>query len=317
MNFLNKKTFLNYLLLPLSVVYYFISKLKYNGTKPYKSKIPVVCVGNVTVGGTGKSPLVKYIAQFYKNLGLKVCILSRGYKGNKKYVWVDSQKHNANDVGDEPLIHAETAGVFIGGDRSVGAKEAIKKDYDIIILDDGFQNNTLKKNFNILTFNYNYPLGNSFLLPAGPLRETITSAKKKADLIVCNERIPTIIKHKFKGIHIFTSIIKHKDKFKKGDYIAFAGIGQPDKFFNTVKFLGGNLKQKVTFKDHHFYNENEIKNLIDISEKNNAELITTEKDYIKIPKKFQKNIICLKIDLEIKETQEFKKILKGVIKWKK
>lgn len=287
------------LLYPLSVVYLVLHKIyQFLGhkSKLYQSSIPVICLGNVVMGGSGKTPtaLALYDLVIKKKIADKPVFLTRGYGGDcVNGTIVDLQKHTYKDVGDEALLLARKGITIASINRSQGAKVAEQLGADLIIMDDGFQNPSLFKDLKLLVVDATNPFGNSQIFPAGPLREPIGTALKRSDGIIS---IGGTIKTKLLE---YPAFILPKDMAydKNKKYIAFAGLGRPEKFKRTLERLEYNIVGWYPFADHHPYKNEEIEFVLHEARQKDALLITTEKDFVRIPKQFQNNILTLPIEL--------------------
>lgn len=308
-DFWQKSNFLSVLLYPFSMIYYALYKLRcILNAKPYRSKIPVICVGNITAGGSGKTPVVIEIANILKKNNKNFCFLSKGYGGNFEDVKeVDSD--NSIIFGDEPVILKEFGDVFVSKDRVIGLKyinNLIDKNYDYIIVDDGLQNPTFFKNRSILVIDGEYGFGNGNILPAGPLREKFNNIISRIDFVIiigedkynienlCQKNIVHFIKANISTVN---------NKFQ-GEYVAFCGIGHPEKFRKTL--IDNNIKFSnfIVFGDHHYYNEKDIKMLKNIGKK----FITTKKDWVKLDSDFKAYVDY--VDIKINLDQNFVKMLR-------
>ena len=293
-----KNSLISFILLPFSLLFLIFILFKNKLTKEIKFKIPIICVGNIYVGGTGKTPVSIFIANELNTLGKKVTILRKFYK---------------NHIDEHNLIKANSKNLLLTKKRSIGIAEAEKK-FDIVILDDGFQDYNIAKNLNIICFNSNQLIGNGYLFPAGPLRENL-SALKNAQIILINGSKNKIFEEKLlkinKDLDIFYSEYKPSNinQFLNKKLLAFAGIGNPENFFDLINFHNLKIEKKMTFPDHYRFSYNEIKKIVDIAKKEELQIITTEKDYYKI-KDFNINEIeYLKVELEIiKKDKFFQKI---------
>lgn len=253
--------------------------------------IPVVCVGNPTVGGAGKTPAVIAIAKRLMAKGLQPAILSRGYGGRLKGpVKVDSLLHSAEDVGDEPLLHARAAPTFVARDRLAGAQMAAQADADILIMDDGFQNPTLAKALSILVVDAGVGVGNGLCLPAGPLRAPLAPQLERAQaLLVVGEGAPgeRVARDGYAaGVVVLRGRLAPDAQavarlFGKR-VLAYAGIGRPAKFFDTLRALGMLPVVTRAFPDHHVYTQAEIAELRAQAEEDDLLLVTTEKDAMRL-----------------------------------
>ena len=308
------KNIFSIFLFPVSLIYGFFRKIHKIFSKEYKNKkLNIICIGNLTAGGNGKTPVAIKIGEIFKQNGKNFAYLSKGYKGKiNDFVKVDSKKHTYLDVGDEPLLLSKIADTFVCKNR----KKAIqilenKYNYDFIIMDDGFQNPTIHKNKNIIVVDGEYGIGNGFLLPAGPLREKLKDAIKRIDfvIIIGNDRQNLEEYFLKNNIKVFKANIKEKIENINNNqkYIAFSGIGRPEKFFNSLKKIGYNVVKEISFEDHHIYTNNEIEKILLTAKKENAKVITTSKDWIKLAKNYQNQIDVLEIEIDLLDKNNFLK----------
>ncbi len=283
---------------PLGKIYAWVTSLRINHIIPQKITKPVICIGNITAGGTGKTPVAISIAKLLQQEGKKPFFVSRGYGGKLKDILVDKQKHKASEVGDEPLLLARQAPVVINPNRFAAAQKALNHGAEIIIMDDGFQNPGLYKNLSFLVFDGGIGIGNGLCVPAGPLRENFDEGIKRAQAIIILGEDKHNLTKKIRNLPIFNGkVIATKPSVNNNNIIAFAGIGRPEKFYTSLRELGFNLLQTIDFPDHHQYNKAELIKLIDMAKKENALLFTTSKDFVKIPSELQKNFNVLEIDI--------------------
>jgi len=279
------------LLLPVSFFLQLLIIIKKKLTSEHSFKIPVICIGNIYLGGTGKTPLSVLIAKELRKHNKKPAII-------KKYYSEHVDEHN--------LINNSLDCLFLNKQRSKAINIAEKEQYDVAILDDGFQDYSIKKNLNILCFNSNQLIGNGMTLPSGPLRESI-NAIKKTQIVLINGNKNELFEKKILSVSNKVKIFYSKyiptniEEFKNKKLFAFAGIGNPNNFFKLLTENNLSVHKKVSFPDHYEFSKSEIQKMIDESLKNNFQLITTEKDYFRIRNYGFKNIKFLKITLEILE----------------
>ena len=302
--FWNKKnSFFAYLLFPISFLIQVLRILKNKITKTRKYNVPIFCVGNIYLGGTGKTPLTIKIFELLKNLGKNPAIVKKFYKSH---------------LDEIKLLEDRTDKIFYNHSRNKAIQKAIQKNLDIIILDDGFQDNSIEKNLEMLCFNENQLIGNEFTIPSGPLREPFSSIKKSSIIFINgnqNFEFEKKIKKISQNIDIYYfryKPINLKD-FENKKLLAFAGIGNPENFFKLIKKNKLDIKKKISFPDHYNYSKNEIEKLIAESKNMNFELITTEKDYFRIKNLGYKNIKFLKIEIEFDNEQELLKNIKNYL----
>lgn len=280
-----KNSWQGYMLSPVSYVYGKIAAKRMDMTASAKVNVPVICVGNFVVGGAGKTPTVHMLANYARSMGYKVGILSRGHGGAiTTPTVVQLDKHNAHDVGDEALLHALNSTTVIATNRVAGAELLLEQDCTIIIMDDGFQNPGLHKDFNLVAVDAKRGLGNGFAMPAGPMRVPFKHQLLHTDAMFVtgkgNEADNAIRKAARAGKPVFHSHVEvvNKRKYKGQKSLAFAGIADPSKFFDTLEEIGVNVVARQSFGDHHVFTEDECADLIDRSKQQELQLFTTEKD---------------------------------------
>ena len=278
--------------------------------KPQKVGVPVICIGNLTAGGSGKTPVAISVAQILKSGGKNPGFVSRGYGGKLKGVLVDISKHTPEQVGDEPLLLAKEAIVAVEPNRYKAAQIAIKNGADTIIMDDGFQNPTLYKDKSLLVVDGGFGLGNMMPLPAGPMREFLGQGIKRANGVVIIGQDKHNVAPTFANLPIFRAKIKAvKPKLDKEKVLAFAGIGNTQKFYQSLKDCGVVIAKTKDFPDHHFYTRSDLLSLINEADELDAELITTSKDMVKIPYDLQPNFKVLEIAVEWQNEAAIKQFL--------
>jgi tetraacyldisaccharide 4'-kinase len=298
----NQISIYSILLLPISLLINFINFLKSYLIKVEKCSIPVICVGNIYLGGTGKTPLCIEIFSILKNLNMNPSFI------RKKY----------NAYQDEVILQKKIGSVYQSNKRILAIKEAIQNKSDVAVLDDGFQDFSINKNLSIICFNSKQWIGNGLIIPSGPLRESINSLKRANCIVINGDKnldIENEILKQNKNLKIFyTKYIPLKiDSFKNKKITAFAGIGNPENFFDLLKGNNINVVEKLKFPDHYNYSNKDLKNLIDKAQYNNTVLLTTEKDYFRINENFRKKINFLKISLQINNKEKFIEEIKKII----
>ena len=301
-------------LLPFSLLYFLISKIVIKIKKTKKVGVPVICVGNINTGGSGKTPLVIYLTNLLKKKKVNAHIVSRGYLGKLHGpIQVDIKKHSSKDVGDEALLLAKETTTWVSKNKFEGALMAVLHGADIIILDDGLQNYSLHQDLKIIVVDGEFGFGNELPLPAGPLRESINSGIKKSDILILfnkdKNNIEKIIKNKITIIH-GTSKIKNFSNLKNKKIIGFSGMGRPDKFYSSLKEKKLNILKFYSYPDHYSYNKKKINSLINYAKKNNAVLVSTLKDKQRINFDQRKKISFLDLEIEIKKEKSIINFLK-------
>jgi len=296
--FWSEKNFLSLLLYPLTVLTFLINLIKKFSVKK-KFSIKTICIGNICVGGTGKTPLSIKIDKILK----------------KKYKTVFVKK-KYSDQSDEQSLLRSNGNLICTNYRDNGLKIAQKLKYDVAIMDDGLQEKSIKYDLTIACFNTSEGIGNGLLLPAGPLRENI-SAIKNYDAIFLNgekknKKLFLLLKKINNNLKIFEGKyvplnIKNFNRNKK--FLIFSGLGNPEEYERTLKKYKFKIKEKFVFPDHHKFSNSEIKKIKKIAKNNKLEIITTEKDYFRLNNKNKKNIKFLKVNLQIKNIKKFSRFL--------
>lgn len=259
-------------------------KYKAAHAKPYRSKAKVICVGNLTAGGTGKTPITIAIARALIERQQKVRILTRGYGGRTKGpAAVHPQADTAFEVGDEALLLAAAAPVIVARDRAEGAKLAEQKGVDVIVMDDGHQNFSLGKDLSLVVVDSEEGFGNGRVLPAGPLRESVESGLARADAIIVTGE--GVVDFPDFGMPVLRARLIPVDvlRLEGKRVVAFAGIGRPPKFFAALRKLGAEVFEEYAFADHHTYTPSDLGRLRQQAHTANAMLVTTEKDFVRLP----------------------------------
>jgi tetraacyldisaccharide 4'-kinase len=266
--------------------------------KPCRAACPVICVGNLTAGGTGKTPLSLAIADMLVARGERPVFLTRGYKGRiSGPVWVDLESHTARDVGDEPLLLARKAPVMVAQDRAAGARaiEASDVSCSVIVMDDGLQNPSLEKDLVLAVVDGTRGIGNGEVIPAGPLRAPLDFQLSLVDAIVVNgaegaagsaaeELIYERLRRNFPGPVLSAAVAPVGDAtwLRTERLLAYAGIGNPNRFFHTVRSLGGDVVDTAVFADHYGFCEEDARHLLERARSLKATLLTTEKDHARL-----------------------------------
>ena len=297
----SNKNFFTVLLIPLSLITWIYIILKKAFIQKVKFYIPVICVGNIFIGGTGKTPLSIHIARKLSENGKNPAIVRKYYKSHK-----DEHK----------MIISYYNKLILNLNRSKGIYEALEKGYDAVILDDGFQDYKIKKNLSIICFNSNQLIGNGYLFPSGPLRESLGSLRN-ANIVIINGDRSLEFEQKIlkiqKDLKIYYSNYKplNIQEFKNKKLLVISGIGNPENFFKILKDNQMNIQKKMVYPDHYEFTKNEMLKIIEYAKKNDFQIVMTEKDYYKIKDFSLENIKYLKVKLEIEKEEEF---IKNVMK---
>ena len=291
----SRNNILAILLWPISLLFYFFTVLRKSFISPKKFKIPIICVGNIYVGGTGKTPISIMISNILKTNNKNPAIIKKYYKDHE-----DEHK----------LINNITNSLILNKNRVAAIEKAERENFDVGILDDGFQDHTIKKTLNIICFNNRQLIGNGLVFPAGPLRERLSSLER-AQIVIINGEKNKIFEEKIlnisKNIKIFYSeyLPINIEQFKNKKLFAFAGIGNPNNFFELLSKYNLNVQKKISFPDHYEIKKKEIEQITEEAVNNNLDLITTEKDFYRVKDYGFKDLRYLKVDLKIEEKNKF------------
>jgi tetraacyldisaccharide 4'-kinase len=301
------------LLLPLGWAHSGLAKARRALTRPYRVPVPVICVGNLVAGGAGKTPVVLSLAK--RLSGHAPHIVSRGYLGKLGGpLRVDPDRHTSAEVGDEALLLAKTAPSWIGHDRAATARLAVECGAGCLILDDGFQNPTLAKDLSLLIVDGSYGLGNGRVIPAGPLREGLSSGLARAGALVLMGEDKIGIAARIGGVPLLRASLRASNTALAGKkVVAFAGIGQPVKFFRTLEEIGAQLVGRHPFPDHHPYRDAELGELCAEATNAGAELVTTEKDAARLAARWRARVRTLPVEIRWQDEDALDALLMRVL----
>jgi tetraacyldisaccharide 4'-kinase len=295
---------LSELLLPVGAGWDAAGRLRQALSRPYCPPVPVVCVGNMVAGGAGKTPLVLALAEHLVSRGTAVHIVTRGYGGRLGGpVRVDPARHDAAAVGDEALLLAARGPCWVARDRADGVRAAVAAGAQIAVLDDGFQNPGIAKTLSLLVVDAAYGFGNGRVIPAGPLRESLARGLARADAVVLVETEPHGRRPDVPGIDAALPVLRAILRPVAGErlagrrLLAFAGIGRPEKFFETLRALGAELAGTRPFADHHRFRVREVEQLLRAADRAQARLITTTKDIVRVPAPMRSAIEVLEVEI--------------------
>jgi tetraacyldisaccharide 4'-kinase len=299
--FWRRRGLLSDLLVPASLLYDAAARQRAARATPVRLPVPVLCVGNIVVGGAGKTPLVLALAELLRQRGTRPHIVTRGYGGDLAGpIRVDPGRHHADAVGDEALLLAAQAPTWVARDRAAGARMAIAAGAEMLLLDDGMQNHSLVKDATLLAIDGAYGFGNGRTLPAGPLREQITRGTEKASLAVLIGDNRTGVTAQLGSLPIAKARLVPSVgsiDWRGRKLFAFAGIGRPEKFFETLLSLGADLVGRAEFADHHRYRARELAGLMRQATARGALPITTVKDWVRLPDSYKAQIEALPVRL--------------------
>lgn len=305
---------------PLGMIYAAATARRIRNGRPQSFSVPIICVGNINAGGTGKTPTVIALVQYLQNKGFTPHIVSRGFGGTIKAVTkVDPKLHNASQTGDEPLLMAAFADTWIADRRVCAVNAAIVSGADVILMDDGHQDPSVQKDLSLVVVDAKRGFGNGYCLPAGPLREPVPLGLARADAIISigtdidNQSFAA--QHQFAIPHLRAQLspLEMGMDWADGRYIAFAGIGHPEKFFDTLKSLGAEVIATHALDDHQPLSRSLMQRLMNDAKLNSAQLVTTEKDSVRLPPDFMGQVLALPVRLGFADTHQLDQVLSKVI----
>ena len=308
------------LLSPLGWAYAAAGAARIARTQPFRADVPVICVGNLTLGGTGKTPVSAALLSMLAEMGATPFALSRGWGGQLKGpVRVDPAVHSADEVGDEPLLLARAGAAVIAADRPAGARLAVSEGAGIIVMDDGHQNPTLHKDFSFVVVDGETGWGPGTIFPAGPLREPVSAGLARADAVIVmmpdGDTRPDLARLKLDGLEkpVLRAWLAPSAPVAEGKLLAFAGIGRPQKFFDGLKAAGGDIADAIQFPDHHRFSAGDLRRLADLADSWNARLITTEKDHVRLPAAFREHVLSYPVQAVFADSARIRDCLAGVL----
>jgi tetraacyldisaccharide 4'-kinase len=304
------------LLAPVGAAWDMAARLRRAVARPYRAPVPVLCVGNLVAGGSGKTPIVLSLAGMLREAGIAVHIVTRGYGGDLAGpVRVDPDRHDAIAVGDEALLLAASAPCWVARDRAAGIAAAAEAGAAIILLDDGFQNPNVAKDLSLVVVDSEYGFGNGRVMPAGPLREPIAPGLARADAIVLIGDAPAPQELRAVPCPIFRAALEPVNgaRFAGARLAAFAGIGRPEKFFATLRRLGANLVTTQSFADHHVYRPDEIARLRETAERESLRLVTTAKDWVRLSPELRDGIEVLEVEIRWRDAAKLQRLLSDFV----
>lgn len=293
--YLKKPSWEAFLLKPVSFFWGAIASLRMKRAAKIKPPFPVICIGNFTAGGTGKTPLSIFLAKELQKRGYKPIFLTRGYGSHvHKARFVNRELDTAKEVGDEPLLLSAIAPVMVATNRAKGIEAIInsKKDVNIVIMDDGLQNSSVYKDCSVVIVDGQRTFGNKHVIPSGPLRAPLNVQINFIDIIVVNnndsaqskKNLDIDIGLNFKGpfFHAYPRASSDTSWLKNKRVFAYSGIANPNRFFSLLENLGAHLVKQETFPDHHMFTRIEAQSLIKQAAYANCQLVTTEKDWVRL-----------------------------------
>jgi tetraacyldisaccharide 4'-kinase len=309
------------ILQPFSSLYAWGSKRRFEKTVPYRASLPVICVGNITMGGVGKTPFAAMLAEQLIARERKPVVLMRGYGGREKGPVLVAGDHTVKDVGDEALLLVETAPVCVTRDREAGAKFIAQHQLgDVILMDDGFQNPSLVKDLSFILIDGTAGLGNGQIFPAGPLRELPGDAFKRAGALVLvlpkegaepSPSVQSLVAGVKAKLPVFHAWLEPERPADPGPVVAFSGIGRPEKFFTSAKECGYTLVEEISYADHHQYTPKDIRKLVGLSHQHGVPLLTTAKDHVRLSADMKKKVGVLPVTMRVENKEQLAELVLG------
>ena len=314
-----EKSILAKTLNPLGRLYGWSVARRFKRVNPYQANVPVICVGNLSVGGTGKTPVCLALGKMMKEMKIPFFFLNHGYKSNQKGVLVDVKKMSAIDVGDEAMLLAAVAPTVVDNHRARGAQVAERAGAKALIMDDGFQNPSLIKTISFIVADGKTGFGNGRLIPAGPMRESVEKGLLRADAVIIagsdDWGVQKTVQKFAPDMPIFSGHFepdsKIIQKLQGKKVMAFAGIGRPNKFFDMLVGHGVLVAKKAVFPDHYDYTRFDLENLI--AEADGLTLVTTTKDFVKVPQNLKSRVIAVSGEFVFDKPESIQNLIKGVI----
>ncbi|MDG6095232.1 tetraacyldisaccharide 4'-kinase [Acetobacter sp. AN02] len=284
-----------------------VSRLRRAGERV---SVPVICCGNLTAGGTGKTPLTLDLLRRLHRRGHQPHALLRGYGGRLRGpLQVRPQEHTAADTGDEALLLAAVAPAWIGADRAASARAAIAAGATCLVMDDGLQNPSLEKDLSLIVVDGATGFGNGRVLPAGPLRLPLSVGLKQGDAMIIMGEGDAVEHGTMPVLKAGLSNEEHAELLKGQTVIAFAGIGRPEKFFTSLRQAGIIPLECIAFPDHHVWTRQDLDRLTARAARSGARLLTTEKDAVRLPPEFRKNITAIPVTLRWQDERQIEMLL--------
>jgi tetraacyldisaccharide 4'-kinase len=303
---------------PLGIIYGAVTAWRIKHASPKRVAVPVISVGNLTVGGTGKTPVARDVVKRLKKLGRRPAVVLRGYGGHLKGpIRVDPDVHTALDVGDEALLHARDGATWVARKRSDGAKAAIADGATVIVLDDAHQHTSLHKDLSLLVVDGAVGFGNHRILPAGPLREDVRAGLSRANGLIIMGQDETALATRLPD---FLTIVAgtldaepESAHLHRQKVVAFAGLGRPKKFFDTLVGLGALVVATHPFDDHHLYKPADIQTILDEAFALDALPVTTEKDAMRLSPDQRQQVNVLRVTARYKNHAGLDALLQKVL----
>ncbi len=310
------------LLTPLSLGFQAAGWVRRALARPWRAPVPVICIGGLVAGGSGKTPTAIALGAWLQRAGKTVHFLGRGYGGRLgrragRPVPVDRLQHRAAEVGDEALLLAAQARTWVTRNRSAAARAAVDAGADVLVMDDGHQNPSLAKDFSFVVIDGTYGFGNRRVIPAGPLREPMGQGLARADAVVLvGENIAgvtAIIPTAMPVLRITPEPGPEAAALAGQPVVAFAGLGHPEKFFATLEEIGCDIRARHAFPDHHPYAFDEVSEILKEAEHAGAIAVTTAKDAVRLPEGMQEKVRVVTITYRWRDEEALARLMGPVL----
>ncbi|MGA1343312.1 MAG: tetraacyldisaccharide 4'-kinase [Hyphomonas sp.] len=303
------------LLTPFSWLYLAGLRRKLTRAVPARAGIPVICIGNLTTGGTGKTPVAEALRERIAARGVRAATLSRGHGGTEAGpLRVDAVRHSFRQVGDEALLLASSGEAWIGRNRPAAAAAMRAAGVGAVLMDDGHQNPSLAKDFTFIVIDAGAPFGNGHVLPKGPLREPVLDglARAHAVILMGDGEVPDAVIAS--GKPVLRARLSVQGDAPSGALVAFAGIGRPQKFFDSLRQAGGDVRDEVPFSDHHPYTPADMVFLQGLAARDGARLVTTAKDHVRLPPQMRASVAVLPVKAVFETPETLDALLAPIFK---
>ena len=322
----NADSILSRILSPVGNIYDTCSRVRVALSSPEKAPIPAICVGNVVVGGAGKTPCTIALLTRLRAAGINAHAISRGYGGRLNGpISVDLATHRAYDVGDEPLLLAAIAPTWVSRNKATAVRRAAEAGARLVVLDDGLQNPTLEKDLSFLVIDPSNGIGNGRIVPAGPLREPLTRALGRVQAVIVLDgdgtgqdgnwpQIINQLRPRLPVIRARLTLEMEAVRLLEQPIIAFAGLGRPEKFFSLLNGIGCDLVGKYAFADHYRYSPDEIMRIVEEAAVKGARPVTTAKDAARLPTEAAGMVDVVHVAVEFEDEAGIDSVLQPVLK---
>jgi tetraacyldisaccharide 4'-kinase len=308
-NFWKHKGIVAHLLAPLGALHGASIAFKAAHASPYRAPMPVICIGNLTAGGSGKTPVAIALGRMLQARGKAPVFLTRGYGGKAGAPLLVKPYHTARIAGDEALLLARTAPTIVSRDRAIGAAKAAEEKADVLVMDDGFQNFSLAKDLSLVVVDGGGGFQNGMVLPAGPLREPVAQGLSRADaVVIVGGGTPDLAGYAGPVLRAHLAPLPNNLAGRK--VFAFAGIGRPQKFYDTLRATGAFVQGTQDFADHHFYDAQDLQGLRD--QARGHPMVTTEKDLVRIAPEQRQGIAALAVEARFDDPAALETLLARV-----